>query len=228
MKYNYFLTSYHPTAALEICDQAKIILADMLPGCAARRFDLPNAPNDYWWVEPCFVDRGPIVPRLSLASNPHYYTTVRLYVTYGLMLRDPRELVQGFYGPRIIMGVPLEIGPAAIADNLYDALVKADYTAMLAAGTIERILAKESKSPAPWTGLELSLCAIYLGQYGEAQKLLLNSLEYADQKGRQYYGKLGPYAETYLSRLRSDPDRLRQDLLETMEYNWSHFKIVSE
>ncbi len=168
------------------------------------------------------------MPKLALSHNHIYYTTVGLDVEYGLMLRDSREMGAFFPGPRIMVSVvPLDIGPAAIASELYDKLAKVDYTAMLAAGTIERILSETPRYSVPWPNLHLALCAVYLGRDDEARELLRNALKYADDKGRQYYGTLAPDAETYLSKLNDDADSLRQELIEIMEYNWAHFKAIA-
>jgi hypothetical protein len=222
------IKSYDQTTALEILDQAKIILAKMLPGCAPRRFDLPDAPYGYWPVEPCFSSHGPIVPTLILTTSPPYYHLGQLYLVYRSMMRDPHDLGVSFTGPLIQGAFPLYIGPRAIADQLFDAIAKVDLAALVAAGAIERILVEQAPSPVPWPNLDLAVCAVYLGKYEEARELLQKALATADEKGRQYYGTLGPQAELYLSKLSADPDRLRQELIATVQFNWSHFPVVHQ
>jgi len=220
-------TSFDPATELEIGDRGKILLAKMLPGCTARRFDLPDAPGDYWDVQLCFADQTPIVPQISVWHRPPYYMSIALYATYSVMLQDPRVMHHDFLGPRITMAVPLDIGPEAIAARLFEAVAKFDLAGMIAAGSIERIFAEQPRYEVPWPNLGLAICAIYLGRDDEARELLQNALKYADQKGREYYGTLAPQAETYLSKLNADADLLRQELHETMNYNWSHFKPIS-
>jgi hypothetical protein len=214
-------------AAGAIGDQAKIILAGMLPSCAARRYDLPDPPGWRWGVDLCFADRGPIVPTLQMSHNPPYFTLIGLSVYYMLMLQDPFHLALGFPGPVINCVIPLDGGPRKVADGMCQAVAKIDLATMVAAGAIERIYAESPRYPVPWPNFLLAKCAIYLRKYDEARELLQNALHYADKKGRQYYGSLGLEAETCLSKLNADADLLRREIMATLDYNWAHFKIVN-
>jgi hypothetical protein len=228
MTSNYLLTSYDQDTAFSISAQAKILLAEMLPGCTARRFDLPDPCFGGWDVDVCFADHGPIVPELMLWHNPPYFTRVSAYMVESLMIMDPNLMGgQTFSGPRITMTVPLETGPEAIARTLHDRLIEADYKSIVAAGTIERILAERPRLEVPWPSLRLALCAVYLGKDDEAEQLILDALRYADRKGRESYTGFGPLAESYLSKLNEDPDQLRKELIATMNHNWSHYKVIS-
>ncbi len=215
-------------AAHAIGDQAKIILAKMLPGSTARQYDFPNPPYGRWWVDLCFADRGPIAPNLTLAHRPPWFRSVGVYLYYDSMLQDPHNPSVAFVGPKIDVGIPLDGGPQAVAAAVYESVAKVDLAKMVAAGTVERILAEYPRHPVPWPNFHLAQCAVYLGKYDEARELLQNALKYADQKGRESYGSLAPKAEACLSKLNVDADALRRDLTAMVEHNWSHYKVVSK
>ena len=98
---------------------------------------------------------------------------------------------------------------------------------MIAAGSIKRILAEYPRYAAPPPNFRLALCAVYLGRDDEARNLLQDTLRYAKEDGRPGYADLIADAESYLAKLGSDADTLRQELTATMESNWSHLKFVS-
>jgi hypothetical protein len=167
------------------------------------------------------------VPNLSLSFHPPYFTWAGVSLHYGSMLTDPYDFGVPFPGHSIKGVIPLDGGPETVAAAIYGAIAKVDLAKMVAAGTIERIFAEYPRHPVPWTSFYLAQCAVYLQKYEDARDLLENALKYADQKGRQYYGTLASEAEVCLSKLDSNPRFLRQELVEMMDYNWSHFKVVS-
>jgi hypothetical protein len=226
--FSFFPQSFDEETGLAIGDRAKIILAGMLPGCTARRYDLPDAPFDYWAVLPCFVDHGPIVPMLSL--NYHRdYRSVGLSLHYMSMLHDQRDLGIAFPSHNIPALVRLDSGPEAMAENLYQAICEVELAAMLAEGTIERIVSERPRYEGhPWLSYYLGQCAAYLGQYEETHVLVKNALKYAEECTRIDYSPLVPRIRSMAAKLNADPDSLRQELVATMEDNWAHLKIVTE
>jgi hypothetical protein len=210
--------------ALEIRDRAQLLLADMIPGCTARRYDFPPEPDYHWGVELCFVDHGPISPQLWLSCDK-YYSRLCVDFHYISMLKDASDHGVAFNYEVIPSYARLDAGAEAIAVALYEAIGKVDLAKMIAAGTIERIFA-DYRSPAPWPCFYLAQCAIYLGHYDEARALLQDSLKYAEEDGRPNYRGLSAVAETYLKKLKADPDALRAELNATVDYNWSHLKVV--
>lgn len=217
--------SFDDRAALTIVDRGKLLLAPMLPGCVARRYDFPLY-GDYSPVQLCFADSGPIVPTLDL--NPSKYNTHAVpQIYYRSLLDDPRNLGALFWVEDKIRGFPrLDSGPQGIAAAVREAISKIDFAAIIAAGSIERILAESPRLSVPWPNFHLALCAIHLGRDQEAHGLLEDSIRYAKEDGRAAYAKVIAEAEAYLMKLESDADALRQELVAIMESNWSHFKIV--
>jgi hypothetical protein len=208
----------------EILDRVKLLLAPTLPGCTLRRFDYPIF--DGWsHLELCFADCGPIVPKFVLSPDSYYCITM-LYFGYSLFLRDRMNVGFEFPGPDAYCGERHDAGPEAIAAVVRKRLATFDLAAAIAGGTAERIWAKRPMNDFPNELLELSLCGIYLGEYREAQALLQNCLRYAAEDGRALYVKAAAKAEAYLAKLTADPDALRQELIATMDNNWSHFKTV--
>jgi hypothetical protein len=209
---------------LEIGSRAKLLLAAMIPGCTARRYDFPPRPDFAWGVELCFADHGPIMPNLSMYYDK-YYAVVSVNVNYVSMLRDSSDYVVPFPGMKTIPGYArLDSGPAAIATTLRQAIDKVDFAAMIAAGTIERILTDYPASD-PWPCLHLAQCALYLGRDDEARSLLQNGIKYAKQDGRPMYEGMIAEAERYLD---TDPESLRRELLAMIDYNWSHLKVIGK
>jgi hypothetical protein len=212
-------------AAFLTGDQAKLILAGMLPGCTARRYDFPPRPDFHWGVELCFADQGPIMPKLSF-SYTKTYNIVSISLNYISMLRDSSDYVVPFPGMTCIpVSARVDSGPAAIATTFRQAIDKVDFDAMIAAGTIERIL---TDYPAfdPWPCLNLAQCALYLGRDDQARSLLQDAIKYARQDGRPSYDRVIAKAERHLTALDTNPDSLRQELLAMIDYNWSHLKVI--
>lgn len=210
--------------ASDILDRAKILLEPALPGCTLRRFDYPLL--DGWsHLEACFADGGPILPKLLLSPDS-YLCMATLFFGYSVMLRDKMNVGFEFGGPNIYKSCRLDAGPEAIAAMVQERLAEFDLPGMIAAGTAERILSDQPRNDIPEDLLELSLCAVYLGNYEEAQTLLQDCVRYAAKDGRPRYLRAGAKGDAYLSKLTADPDALREELTATMNDNWSHFKIV--
>jgi hypothetical protein len=211
-------------AVFEILDRAKLLLAHMLPGCTARRYDF-FINGDYSPIELCFGEKIPVVPKLALYPSK-YYDMARSEIYYILMLRDPRTIgnVSGYANLRT--SAPLDSGPEAIASTIRDAISKVDLAAIISAGSVERILAESGRLPVPSPNLYLALCATYLKRYQEAHMLLQDNLRFAREDGRPGVAGVMAEAEDYLMKLEFAPDAFRQEVVAVMDANWAHFKIV--
>jgi hypothetical protein len=219
-------TVFGPRAACDIVDRAKVTLASLLPGCTARRYDMPTHYEDYRPVDLCFGGQGPIVPKLGFKCSK-YYDWISPVFYYVLMLRSPQALGTTFGGLSSFPGnIRLHAGPQAIASTVSETLAKFDFAGLIAGGTVERILADEPRVPVPGPNFNLALCAVYLGKNEEANQLLNDDIESAKKDGRAAFADLIVEAETCITKLGADPMMLRQELIATMNDNWSHFKIV--
>jgi len=217
--------SFDQQTCIEILNRTKLLLTPMLPGCTARRYDFPLFEN-YSPIELCFADRGPIVPKLVL-TPVGYCSSLAAAVDYASMLRDARNLGIAFSGGKVAVSARFDSGSEAMVSALHAAIAEVDFAEMIAAGSIERILAEHPRYPAPWPNLHLALCAVYQGRDQEARGLLQDSLRYAREDGRPGYANVIAEAEAYLTKLEADADALRQELISTMDSNWSHFKTVN-
>ena len=110
---------------------------------------------------------------------------------------------------------------------MHAAILKVDLAGMVAAGTAERILDERPLAPVPWPNFRRAQCAVYLARYESARELLQDALKHARADGRPNYADVIEQVQFYLTKLTVNPDALRQDLIEIMKYNWSHFKVVS-
>jgi hypothetical protein len=210
--------------ASDILDKTKLLLAPSLPGCTPRRFDYPIF-NGWSHIELCFASSGPIVPKLLLSPDS-YLCIATLFFGYSSFLRDKMNVGYEFSGPNIYTGERLDAGPEAIAAIVKKRLAAFDLSGAVAAGTPERILADQPRTDISEDLLELSLCAIYLRKYQEAQTLLQDCVQSAEQDGRPRYLRAGNTGKIYLAKLSADADALRETLIATMNEHWSHFKVV--
>jgi hypothetical protein len=210
--------SFDQSTALDIMNRAARILAAQLPQCTLRQFDLSKPPGGRWPVLLCFADTGPIAPVLGLCDS-RYHATTDLELDYWLLFWNARDLGSVIVDSQIPAAcVRLDRGPETIAETMLQAIAKVDLAGLVAPTAIERILAEQPRYPVPWPNLQLATCAAYLGRDDEARSLLQDTLRYA---------KITK-AQRYLTILDSSPDSLRQEFQQTIEYNWSHFKVVDQ
>ncbi len=125
-----------------------------------------------------------------------------------------------------IAGERLDAGPEAIAEAVQKRLADFDLAGAVAAGTPERILADQPRTDISEDLLELSLCAIYQGEYDEARTLLQDCVIHAERIKRPRYLLAADKAKTYRAELDANADALRETLIATMNEHWSHFKVV--
>jgi hypothetical protein len=212
-------------AAYEKGNRACIITASRLLGCTARRYDFPDDPN-YWLVQLCFADRGPIAPAIGL-NYGKYLGGVGARFFYDCMLQNQANLPGAFFGAKVPGYIPLDIGPEAMAEKLYGMIENVDLAKLVAAGSIERIFADPPQHPDSWTDLRRALCGIYLREFEQADKLLQNCLIEVRKDDRPNFARDIAETELYRSKLNANPEALRQELIATMNNNWSHFKVVN-
>ncbi|HLG86259.1 MAG TPA: hypothetical protein VKZ79_03580 [Alphaproteobacteria bacterium] len=217
--------SFDDRTANEIVDRATLLLATLLGKCTPRR-------SEYllFGVTPpiqiCFAGSGPIVPVLSLSSSK-YNTHAVAHMYYLSMLEDQRQFPAFWVDKNISVFSRLDSGPDAIARDVHQAIKKIDFAGVIAAGSIERILTEQPRHPIPWLIFHLAVCSAYLARDEEAQSLLQKSIDLAKNENPAAYANLISEAQVDLSKLTSDPEGFRSDLIATMASNWSHFKIVS-
>ncbi len=217
---------FSQSEAFEIINQASLRLAEMLPGCTARRYDLPPAPGMPWGVTPCFADCGPIAPALFMRPSK-YFSGAHLALHYQIMLRDPYDLGAVFIGEIVPVYVLLDDGPEAVANTFYEAIAKMDLAGLIAAGTIDHILSSYERHPVPWPNFNLALCAAYLGRDDQARDLLRDALSYARQDGRSGYTGLIAEIQSCMVKLNSSPGGLSSELKGIVADNWMHFKPIN-
>jgi hypothetical protein len=221
-------------AAYETLERAQIMLAPMIPGCAARRYEPPVRAGGSQ-ILLCFAENGPIAPILTV-SPMKYGTLGQAHFWYGLALWKD-GLRQGFTFP-YVMGyfsgpylkglVALGDGPEAIAEAIRAALDPYDIRAIIAAGTPERMLASRLPHSHVWQCFMLALCAIYSRRYDEAEALLRDYFAQSDDNERGWIWKdMFVEAKAYSKALKSNPEAVRDRLIAIMHGNWARLKVVA-
>jgi hypothetical protein len=212
-------------AAYEKGNRACIIAASRLLGCTTRRYTFPNNSN-YWLVQLCFANSGPIVPAIGL-NYGKYLGGAGAHFFYDCMLQNQAELPGAFFGGKVPGYIPLDTEPEAMAEKLYGMIQNTDLARLVSAGSIERIFADPPPYTDSWTDLRRALCGIYLGEFERAEKYLQDCLTEVTQGDRPNFAAGIAKTKLYRRKLNADPEALRQELIATMNNNWSHFKIVN-
>jgi hypothetical protein len=224
---------FEPDEAQAIAEQAQLILARMIPECTARRYQ-PSVRTDGWQTLLCFAGSGPIVPILPIGPS-QYGELARARFWYGLTLwkdgirRGPTfpYVLGAFSGPNLKGSFRLDSGPQAIAEAVYEALGAYDLNAIIAAATPERVLKTFPSQPQVWQRFMYALCAIYLRRFEDAGLLLDAYLDGNDDTERGWiWADMFNDATAYSRALKSDPESVRESLIEVMNSNWSHLNIV--
>jgi hypothetical protein len=207
-------------------DSACVLAASRLPGCTARRFDFPVGAARYRTVRLCFASGGPIVPSIGL-NYTRYLSAAGARFFYTCMLQDQAGLTGGFSGEALRGSVELKSGPGGMATKLLEMVQSIDLIKLIAAGSVERIFADPPPSRDSWTSLRLALCGVYLKEFERADALLRDCLTEVTQDDRPNFAEGIAKTKLYRRKLNADPEALRQELIATMNNNWSHFKIVT-
>ena len=207
-------------------DEAFILAAPHLPGCTARRFDLPIVSGGYRGVLLCFADDGPIVPSIYLRYFK-YLSGAGASFFYNFMLQDQAGIVGGFSGEALGGSVELKSGPEGMATKLLEMVQSVDLAKLVAAGSVEQIFADPPPSRDSWTSLRLALCGVYLKEFDRADALLKECLTEVTRDDRPNFAEGIAKTKLYRRKLNADPEALRQELIATMNNNWAHFKVVN-
>jgi hypothetical protein len=207
-------------------DEALILAAPRLSGCDARRFDFPIVSGGYRGVRLCFANNGPIFPSISFRYHKYLDGAGAIFF-YNFMLQDQAGLVGGFFGAALRGSVELKSGPMGMATKLLEMVQSVDLAKLVAAGSVERIFADPPPSRDSWTSLRLALCGVYLKEFERADVLLQDCLTEVTQDDRPNFAKGIAKTKLYRRKLNADPEALRQELIATMNNNWSHFKAVT-
>jgi hypothetical protein len=212
-------------AAYRKGDNACVLAASRLPDCTARRFDFPAGAARYRTVRLCFASNGPLVPSIGF-NYTRYLSGAGARFFYTLMLQDQAGLTGGFSGGKVPGYVLLESGPVAMAVKLHEMIEGIDLAKLVAAGSVERIFADPPPFRDSWTSLRLALCRVYLKEFERADALLQDCLTEVTQDDRPNFAEGIAKTKLYQRKLNADPEALRQELIATMNNNWSHFKVV--
>ena len=113
-----------------------------------------------------------------------------------------------------------------MAAKLLEMVQSVDLAKLVAAGSVERIFADPPPSRDSWTSLRLALCGVYLKEFERADALLQDCLTEVTQDDRPNFADGIAKTKLYRRKLNADPEALRQELIATMNNNWSHFKVV--
>jgi hypothetical protein len=136
-------------------------------------------------------------------------------------------LVGGFFGEALRGSVELKSGPAGMATKLLEMAQSVDLAKLVAAGSVERIFADPPSFRDFWTSLRLALCGVYLREFERADTLLQDCLTEVTQDDRPNFAEGIARTKLYQRKLNDDPEALRQELIATMNNNWSHFKVAN-
>jgi hypothetical protein len=213
-------------AAYRKGDNACVLAASRLPGCAARRFDFPAGTARYRTIRLCFASGGPIVPSIGF-NYTRYLSGAGVLFFYTSMLQDQAGLTGSFSGGNVPGYVLLEAGPGGMATKLLEMVQSVDLAKLVAAGSVERIFNDPPPFRDSWTSMRLALCGVYLREFERADALLQDCLTEVTQDDRPNFADGIAKTKLYRRKLNADPEALRQELIATMNNNWSHFKVAT-
>jgi hypothetical protein len=216
---------FDPDIAEKIADEAKLILARMLPGCNARRFTFSGTSEKAFELKLCFSDGDPIAPLLSFRYGK-YYSLVLGAFWYRPMFRSADDITCSLHIEELPGLESLTAGPRQIAESVCKLVGKLDLAEIIAGSAIERLLLRwpNTKISLPYS-MVLAECAIYMRKYHKARELVEAGIKNANTHPFQHQERI-PEAKDFLVQLDKDPDAMRQKLVAMTEYNWSHFEVV--
>ncbi len=206
--------AFAPDIAFDILNRAVSILAEMIPGCTARRLEGGSGGKSSQ-VMLCFGDAGPTVPIVTM--NPSKYCTLSsVNVWQGLMLMKGGVrhgfmfpyAMGPFTGPRVPGMYRLDAGSESIAQMACKNLAHLDFAALIAAGAPEQLVKSPPRWPV-WDYFMLGLCDVYLRRYDQAAEKL-GCVSDRDCTGwAPNWNQMIADAKIYSDGLKTDPESVR-------------------